>query len=231
MKQKQNWLVLGLVTLFFFLVIGMLQLFVHWQDNHYSQQAPHQTAYSLLNKQQMPLSNAEALTVVTEYANPIKFKSDVYEAGGVDLKKILAPVVGGISNDLQILDVEKRVYHSTNGGIVATYYVSAMSKTNEIDFEFVPSNNLILNLQCFGDNIDLPLQTIAQNWRNNINVTLRHQEILADGEISQQFVSGINYRLAKSNASLVITLVLEESSQNCELFLLRYKLDTTSPYA
>lgn len=90
---------------------------------------------------------------------------------------------------------------------MTTYYVSAMSKTNEIDFEFVPSNNLILNLQWFGDSVNLPLQTIVQNWRNNINVTLRHQESLADGEISQQFVGGINYRFAKSNASLVITLV------------------------
>ena len=207
MKQKQNWLVLGLAILFFFLVIGMLQLFVRWQDNHYSQQTPHQTSYSLPNKQQMPLSNAEALTVVTEYANQIKFKSDVDEAGGVDLKRILESVIGDIPNDLQILDVEKRVYHSTNGEVVTTYYVSAMSKTNEIDFEFVPSNNLILNLQWFGDSVNLPLQTIVQNWRNNINVTLRHQESLADGEISQQFVGGINYRFAKSNASLVITLV------------------------
>ncbi|MBC6498308.1 hypothetical protein H7R52_03120 [Weissella confusa] len=66
----------------------------------------------------------------------------------------------------QILDVEKRVYHSTNGEVVTTYYVSAMSKINEIDFEFVPSNNLILNLQWFGDGVNLPLQTIAQNWRN-----------------------------------------------------------------
>ncbi|MCQ9620449.1 hypothetical protein WDV13_02680 [Weissella cibaria] len=204
MKQKQNLLVIILSMLIFAGVVGGLQWFVAWQDTHYTKRLSHEVDYTLPNAKNSKLTNAQTLAVILDYPSAIKFKSDVLEAGGLNVESIAQQVTGVTLPTVKVKSVEKRVYHSENGQVVTAFAVTATDEDNDIEFEYVPNNQLIVSFQWIGQHVAIDEQQVLQNWQRNIKLPVKHTAYLADGEISQMYSKTIDYRLTHSQSNLLL---------------------------
>lgn len=204
MKQKQNLLVIILSMLIFAGVVSGLQWFVAWQDTHYTKRLSHEVDYTLPNAKNSKLTNTQTLAVILAYPSAIKFKSDVLEAGGINVAGITQQVTGIALPTIKVKSVEKRIYHYENGEVVTAFAVTATDADNDIEFEYVPSNQLIVSFQWISQHVAIDEQQVLQNWQRNIKLPVKHTAYLADGEVSQLYSKTIDYRLTHSQSNLLL---------------------------
>ena len=88
--------------------------------------------------------------------------------------------------------------------MVTAFAVTATDEDNDIEFEYVPNNQLIVSFQWIGQHVAIDEQQVLQNWQRNIKLPVKHTAYLADGEISQMYSKAIDYRLTHSQSNLLL---------------------------